>query len=55
MDETLIHAMIHEPGETDKIGDHDFTFTLQDDENIQGMLVSVKERPYWMETLTHLS
>lgn len=54
MDETLIHAMIHE-NESEDLGDHDFTFRLEDDENIKGLLVSVKERPYWMETLTHLA
>jgi hypothetical protein len=51
MDETLVHAMIHEQGE--QIEDADFQFTLEDGGN--DLIVSVKERPYWNETLTHLS
>ena len=55
MDETLIHAMIHEPEEEGKVEDCDFSFILPGGLGESDLLVSVKERPYWQETLTHLS
>lgn len=47
MDETLIHAMIHDPSEEGKIEDCDFSFILPGGLGEQDLLVSVKERPYW--------
>ena len=56
MDETLVHAMFHDTSTPpNTIPDCDFTFILPGEQGQKDLLVSVKERPYWKETLIYLS